>query len=96
MIIDAHLHCSGGETTGDVLHALDEAGVDMGVLLAPFLSAPYTLQDAASLRLANQHLSRLVAGHTDRLVGFAVVNPLFDDAVQDLDAAITQLHLRGL
>jgi hypothetical protein len=41
MIVDAHLHCSGDERGADVLRALDEAGVDVAVLLAPFLTPPY-------------------------------------------------------
>jgi uncharacterized protein len=96
MIIDAHLHCSGGERTDDVLRSLDEAGVDVGVLLAPFLNAPYTLADRDSLRAANEHLAALVRGHPDRLVGFAVVNPLHPEAADDLEDAIDRLRLRGL
>jgi hypothetical protein len=33
MIIGAHLRCSGRESSDDVLRALDEAGVDVGILL---------------------------------------------------------------
>ncbi|MBK8905003.1 MAG: amidohydrolase family protein [Anaerolineaceae bacterium] len=96
MIIDAHLHTSGQETAADVLHSLDDAGVEIAVLLAPFLTDPYTLADAASLRDGNKHLSRLVRGHEDRLVGFAVVNPLHPTAADDLEHAVTNLGLRGL
>ena len=96
MIIDAHLHCSGVETTADVLQALDAAQIDCAVLLAPFLSGAYSLQHAPSLRAANQHLARLTAPDGERLLGFAVVNPLHTDAVSDLDYAIQTLKLRGL
>jgi predicted TIM-barrel fold metal-dependent hydrolase len=96
MIIDAHLHCSGTETSGDVLRSLDDAGVDVGVLLAPFLTDPYSLNDPASLRRANEFLARLVTGHGDRLLGLAVVNPAFDDAADDLEHAVCDLGLRGL
>ena len=75
MIIDAHLHCSGAERADDVLRSLDEARVDVGVLLAPFLSEGFSLDDAASLQRGNEHLARLVRGRADRLVGFAVVDP---------------------
>jgi predicted TIM-barrel fold metal-dependent hydrolase len=95
MIIDAHLHCTGRETTDDVLRSLDEAGIDMAVLLAPFLDGEYSLDDAASLRRANAHLARLVKGHGDRLIGFAVVDPRDPDAAADLRHAITELGLRG-
>ena len=95
MIIDAHLHCTGRETTDDVLRSLDEAGIDMAVLLAPFLDGEYSLDDAASLRRANAHLARLVKGHGDRLIGFAVVDPRDADAAADLRHAAGELGLRG-
>lgn len=95
MIIDAHVHCSGTERTGDVLRSLDEAGIDMAVLLAPFLSVGFSLDDAASLQCANLHLSRLVREHHDRLVGFAVVDPRDPAAPQHLRHAIETLGLRG-
>jgi len=96
MIVDAHLHCSGRERTREILGSLDEAGVDVAVLLAPFLTDPYTLSDRDSLRKANEHLSALVRGHRDRLVGFAVVNPLHTEAPDDLSDAVERLGLRGL
>lgn len=96
MLIDAHLHCTGRETTDGVLRTLDEAQVDIGVLLAPFLSPGYSLNDPASLRRGNEHLARLVRGHEDRLVGFCVVDPRQPDAPADLRHAIEDLGLRGV
>lgn len=95
-ILDAHLHCSGREDSAGVLRALDEAGIERAVLLAPFLSPGYSLGDAGSLRRANDHLARLVRGHEDRLTGFAVVDPRHDHAAQDLRHAIEQLGLHGV
>ena len=96
MIIDAHLHCTGRETTEDVLHTLDGAGIDVGVLLAPFLGDGYSIDDAESLRRANAHLARLVKHHPDRLVGFAVVDPRDPGAADDLRHAVETLGLRGV
>ena len=96
MIIDAHLHTSGRETTVDVLHSLDDAGVDVAFLLAPFLTEPYALDDSGSLRAANRYLSQLIRGHTDRLVGFAVVNPLHNDAAGNLEEAAGLPGIRAL
>ena len=96
MIIDAHLHCSGRESTADILQTLDDAGVDVAVLLAPFLTDPYTLADPATLRAGNEHLAGLVRGHSDRLTGFAVVSPLHAGAADDLEDAVSRLGLRGL
>jgi predicted TIM-barrel fold metal-dependent hydrolase len=95
MIVDAHVHCSGREREREVLLALDEAGVETAVLLAPFLSAPYSLHDAALLRQANAYLAELVRPHPERMVGFAVLNPLHPDAPGDLSRA-ADAGLRGL
>ncbi|MEO6896288.1 MAG: amidohydrolase family protein [Caldimonas sp.] len=95
MIVDAHLHCSGAERADDVLRTLDDAGVDVGVLLAPFLSKGYSLDDGASLARANAHLAALVRGHRDRLVGFAVVDPRDPQAPMHLREAVETLGLSG-
>jgi predicted TIM-barrel fold metal-dependent hydrolase len=96
MLVDAHIHCTGRERTDDVLRTLDDAGVDVGVLLAPFLSDGYSMHDAASLVRGNDHLARLVRGHEDRLVGLAVVNPALPGAVAETERALDDLGLRGL
>lgn len=96
MLIDAHLHLSGREDSRGVLQSLDEAGIDVAVLLAPFLTDPFTLHDRQSLRDGNRHLADLVRGHADRLVGFAVVNPLHDEAADDLEEAVSRGGVRGL
>lgn len=96
MIVDAHVHCTGRERTDDVLRTFDDARVDHAVLLAPFLSTGFSLDNAASLREANLHLGRLVAHHRDRLIGFAVINPMHPAAREDLRYAVEELGLRGL
>ncbi len=96
MIIDAHLHTSGREDADGVLRSLDEAGVEIAVLLAPFLTEPYSLGDRESLRAGNRHLSRLITGHTDRLFGFAVVNPQHPEAARDLEEAASLPGICGL
>lgn len=95
MIIDAHLHCTGDETASDVLESLDEAQVDLGVLIAPFLNNGFTMADPESIRRANEHLARVVAGHGDRLFGMAIVNPALPGAADELRHAVETLGLRG-
>lgn len=95
MVIDAHMHCSGGEDAAGVLALLDEAEMDIAVLLAPFLSPGYALDDAASLWRASAHLARVTAA-SPRLIGFAVVNPLHADALVLARHAIEELGLKGL
>ena len=92
MIIDAHIHCSGREKSGDVLRTLDEAGIDKAVLLAPFLNGNYSMHDSDSLRSANRYLSRLIAGREDRLMGFAVINPSLDKASADLRSPASSVY----
>lgn len=94
-IIDAHLHCTGRERADDVLRTLDAAGVDMAVLIAPFLGEGYALDDPASLQRGNAHLARLVRGHGDRLLGLAVVNPRHAGAADALRHAVQTLGLVG-
>ena len=96
MIVDAHIHCTGAESPDEVIRTLDEAGVDAAVLLAPFLTDPFSLADARSLNAANEYLGNLVRDHKDRLVGFAVVNPRHATASQDLEKAVERYGLRGL
>ena len=96
MLIDAHLHLSGRETARHVLTSLDEAGVDAAVLLAPFLTEPYRIDDRQSLRDGNRHLSKIVRRQGDRLFGFAVVNPLHPEAADDLEEAVERGGIRGL
>jgi predicted TIM-barrel fold metal-dependent hydrolase len=95
MRIDAHLHCTGRETADDVLRTLDDADTDVGVLLAPLFAAGWQLLDADAMRRSNDHLARLVRGHADRLVGFAVVDPSAPGAAAEVERAVG-IGLRGL
>lgn len=95
MIIDAHIHCTGEETIGNVLKALDKAKVDKAILLAPFLTCNYSLDNADSLRKSNKYLSDFIAKNKDRLIGFAVINPSLPGAVDDFYYA-NELGLSGL
>ena len=96
MIIDAHVHCSGTERSDDCLRTFDDAGIDVAVLLAPFLSPGYSLDDRESLRRANRHLGELTAGHRDRLIGFAVVDPRDPEASALLTEAVERHGARGV
>lgn len=96
MLIDAHIHCSGNERTDDVLRTLDGAGVDMAVLLAPFLSRGFSIDDPSSLVRANEGLADLVRHRSDRLIGFAVVDPRDPQAPMQLRRAVETGGLRGV
>src|SRR5688500_11874515 len=87
MTIDADINCSDLEKAEDLLRALNEARVDKAVSWALFFSGNYSLHDSDSRRKSNRYLSRWIAGHTDRLAGFAVINPSLSNACDDLRRA---------
>jgi predicted TIM-barrel fold metal-dependent hydrolase len=72
-----------------LLHALDQAGVDQAVVL-PLRSENY------GWRVSNEYILQTVKQAPDRLIGFAGVSPLADDARAELRTAIETLGLRGL
>ncbi len=75
--------------TRALLAALDEGGVDVGVLL-PLRSEQH------GWTVSNDYIARAVAEAPARLIGFAGVSPLAYDALTELRQAIEQLGLRGL
>ena len=76
-------------STKALLGALDEAGVDMAVLL-PLRAESY------GWSVSNEYVAERVAEAPGRLVGFAGVSPLAHDSVKELKAAIEELGLKGL
>src|SRR5512143_1869760 len=75
--------------TPALLAALDEGGVDLGVLL-PLRSENH------HWRVSNEYVRQIVDEGQGRLIGFAGVSPLAYDAVLELRHAIETLKLRGL
>jgi predicted TIM-barrel fold metal-dependent hydrolase len=75
--------------TRSLLTALDEAGVDQAVVL-PLRSENY------GWIVPNAYVAGIVDEAPQRLIGFAGVSPLADNAVVELRQAIEDLGLRGL
>ncbi|HJW83420.1 MAG TPA: amidohydrolase family protein [Anaerolineae bacterium] len=75
--------------TRALLAALDEGGVDLGVLL-PLRSESHAWE------VSNDYVARIIAEAPDRLIGFAGVSPLAQAATAELRHAIEGLGLRGL
>jgi predicted TIM-barrel fold metal-dependent hydrolase len=75
--------------TDSLIAALDEAGVDIGVLL-PLRAESY------GWRVTNEYVMERVAEAPERLIGFAGVSPNTHDAIKELIYAIEQLHMKGL
>lgn len=76
-------------STSSLISALDEAGVDIGVLL-PLRAESY------GWKVTNEYVANRVNEAPRRLVGFACVSPNTHDAVDELVYAIENLHLKGL
>ncbi|WP_308817357.1 amidohydrolase family protein [Pseudonocardia alni] len=80
------------------IHEMDRHGIDVSVVswTSPTQLAPDDVATALA-RSANDQLAAAVAAHPDRLAGFATLpwqHP--DDAVAELDRAVTELGLRGV
>jgi predicted TIM-barrel fold metal-dependent hydrolase len=76
-------------STRSLVAALDEAGVEIGVLL-PLRAESY------GWRVTNEYAAERVAEAPERLIGFASVSPNTHDAVAELVYAIENLNLKGL
>ena len=72
-----------------LLQALDESGVDTAILL-PLRAESY------GWRVSNEYVTQAVAEAPDRLIRFAGVSPLADNATVELRQAVEVLGLRGL
>jgi len=75
--------------TRSLLRAMDEGGVNQAVVL-PLRSENY------GWVVPNPYIAAIIAEAPDRLIGFAGVSPLADNAVSELRQAIEGLGLRGL
>jgi predicted TIM-barrel fold metal-dependent hydrolase len=77
-------------TVDQLLRALDETGMERAVVCA-FRPRSYRLEEA------NELVAEVVGAHSDRLVGFARVDPnLREAAARELERATGELGLRGL
>ena len=82
MIIDAHVHLSGGGTQS-LLEQFKNSDVDKAVLLP---LTPHT---------SNSFIGEICRLHPDEFIGFASVNPYTKGAATKLEIAITEYGLKG-
>ncbi len=78
------------------MRKLDQADIDLAVLLAPTPSRNRPLPDATWPANVNGWLARLISHHRDRLAGLAFVDPHYRDALAHVRYAIEALELDGL
>jgi len=82
---------AGGKTPKDTIQDMDEAGVDVSVVVA------VDAETTAGYRIPNDLLAEEVAQYPGRLVGFAGVDPHKGaEAVKELERAVKELKLAGV
>jgi len=75
-----------------VIEALDEAGIERGIIFPLTFSPPH-----GSWQALNDMTAAYVRTYPDRLIGFAVVNPReVAQSVAELERAVDELGLRGI
>lgn len=96
-VVDAHLHLSGRETLDDVERALDTAGIAGACLIGPFLEErTWVPLRGDALRRANEHLLSITGRRPERCHALVTVDPLADDACEELRALLDEPSVRGL
>jgi len=96
-VVDIHAHAGPwnweykpGTETSELIEVMDRTGIERICL-----NATEAVLGGDHLR-ANRELSEQIKGHEDRLIGFAVVNPHFQDCGPYIDHCINDLGFRGI
>jgi uncharacterized protein len=76
-------------TAGELLAAMDSAGVDRAVCFG------WPFADPALCAEANDHLAAVQRAHADRIIAFATINPAAPDSVKEIERCAA-LGLRGI
>jgi predicted TIM-barrel fold metal-dependent hydrolase len=85
------------DPNGDrLIEHMDSAGIDLGVV--EVLDWEIGFRDPAPVSIEGIHeaVARVIARHSDRLVGFAGIDPQRENAVQLFEWAVRDLGYRGL
>jgi predicted TIM-barrel fold metal-dependent hydrolase len=95
VIIDTHTHVDEVPALGwidppeTLLRLMDEAGIAKSVIMT-YTDLPGVNPDAL------EYIAGVVARYPDRLIGYARLNPIYNDAVQLLEMAIVHYGFKGL
>lgn len=108
MLSDCHVHSRGDESADEVIKAMDGAGVEKAIVMAPYpgegIDHAPTKRGNFSYSRVNSELqgkstgfiSRLQAEAPDRILGFAWIEPRLKDAVKNIEDAISKYECRGI
>jgi predicted TIM-barrel fold metal-dependent hydrolase len=95
VIIDSHTHVDEVPALGwidppePLLRLMDEAGIAKAVIMT-YTDLPGVNPDAL------EYIAGVVGRYPDRLVGYARLNPIYEDAIGLLETAIVRLGFKGL
>ena len=80
------------KSLGDIIHEMDEAGIDKAVIVAADYSSAY-----GAVMVTNEDVSRMAKQHPDRFIPFCSVDPSLGRlAVDQLELAVAKLGAQGL
>ncbi len=89
MVIDSHTHIrAGNDDIGAFINGMDEAGVDMSVV-CPIAPESLGFHD-------NEYTAKLVKQYPSRIIGYASVHPVMNNALDELRRGIEDYGLKGL
>ena len=108
MLIDCHVHSRGNESANEVVKAMDQAGVDKAIIIAPYPGKTidrkptkyghfsYSEVNGELQEESTRFISKLQAEAPDRIVAFAWVEPRLKDSIKNAEDVITKFECRGI
>lgn len=97
-IIDSHNHLGGpdkgdgrSQSAEELISKMDSAGIDKAVIF-PFNNP----DEQGSFAAANWVIAKAVNKFPDRFIGFARVDPNYEQAIAEIELAVSELGLKGL
>jgi hypothetical protein len=103
-IWDCHCHCRGDEKGGEVLKAMDKAGIERINLFSKYpqeddAKGPYGPGAHASreaVRAQIDHIAKVQAADPSRIYGMIWAEPRCPSMVEEIERGIQKKHLRGV